>query len=228
MRRLSTTPAGAVAVRVTELDAMTPDTVAGTSGPRESDPSVDVVPRGTENIAWPMAPNPGTQSVTPFDFTSTVAVTTAKGTLTVLAGTELRWSVDGDQVDGRLAWTLRIGQRGTGPHRRRCPGRRRSDQPVDTNEAVRPPGRRVFTAAGTSNAAGTVTFYCEVAEAVRSETDEVSGLGPVGAPQGRRDRDADEQHCRGPGEQVALIGGGKTREARCAEAELDHLNPHAA
>lgn len=113
VRRFSTTPAGAVTTVDTELDGTTPYTVAGTVGLCGKTAPVDVVPHGTENTDWSLATNPGTQSVTLLVFTGTVAVTTAEGTLTVPAGTALSWSVDGDEVDGRLAGTLSID--GTAP-----------------------------------------------------------------------------------------------------------------
>ncbi|MDX3237216.1 hypothetical protein PV392_16360 [Streptomyces sp. ME03-5709C] len=113
LRRYTTTPAGAVAVTDTELDGTTAYTPAGTVAVCGKPAPVDVVPHGIENTDWSLAANPGTQSVTLLVFTGTVAVTTAEGTLTVPAGTAMSWSVDGDEVDGRLAGTLSID--GTAP-----------------------------------------------------------------------------------------------------------------
>ncbi|MDX3067817.1 hypothetical protein PV518_37625 [Streptomyces sp. ND04-05B] len=93
----------------TTLDGTTPYTPAGTVGQcTDTVTPRTVTPHGTQNTAWNLAANPGTQSVTLLVYSGTATVTTAEGNLTVPAGATLTWGVDGDSVDSGLTGTLSI------------------------------------------------------------------------------------------------------------------------
>ncbi|MFJ3249064.1 hypothetical protein [Streptomyces sp. NPDC086782] len=115
LRRYSVDVSGAVVPVDTELDGVTPYTVAGTVGRCQQlpVPQRPVIVHGVQNTNWSLATSAGTQSVTLMVLGGSVTVTTAEGTITAPAGATLTWSVDGDGVDSELTGTLTIN--GTAP-----------------------------------------------------------------------------------------------------------------